>query len=222
MLELNNEETALVERIKNYLDSKDQEESTLVMQRFGCLKTLGEAISQYPSVRESNTLRGVQRAEGQLLQALISFASPSHLLHIPARVVAARSYLVAKFQAFSLLHILAGEQEEFYRPLRKVIMSVIHTLMAEEVYFSCLDDTEFSQIVKINLAYDLISLWDSGSDPRAVRHLSALDALWNARDSSPPCFGTMNATSELLRITMDMGEDWHKFLVAHLSINETR
>jgi len=222
MLELNEEETDLVERIKKYLDSQDPEECDLVKQRFKCLATLGAAISQYPSIRDSHKIRGVERTEEQLLNALCSFASPSHVLHIPARVVASRSYLVAKFQAFSLIHILAGEQEEFNRPLRKVILSIIHTLMAEEVYFSCLDEPGFSHGLKLNLAYDLLSLWDSGSDPRSVRYFPALDALWNARVSSPPSFGTMNATSELLRITMDMGEDWHKFLVAHVAINQTR
>ena len=223
MLKLNDEEIDIVGRIKKYLNSQAPNETDLVNQRFECLDALGAAISRYPSIRDNNMLRGVQRGEEHLLQTLCSFASPSHLLHIPARVVAARSYLVAKFQAFSLLHILAGDQEEFYRPLRKVILSVIHTLMAEEVYFSCLDAPEFSRQIKLNLANDLVSLWDSGSDPRTVQHLSALDALWNARDSSPPpCFGTMNASSELLRLTMKMGEDWQEFLVAHVLIDETR
>ena len=222
MMELNKEETDLVERIKDHLDSRNHEESELVKQRFECLDALGAAISRYPSVRDSHSLRGVQRTEDQLLKALCSFGSPSHLLRIPARVVAARSYLVAKFQAFSLLHILAGEEEKFYRPIRKMILSVIHTLMAEEVYFSCLDEPEFSQEVKFNLANDLVSLWDSGSDPHTVRHLPVLDALWNARDSSPPAFGTMNGTSELLRLTIDMGKDWQEFLVAHVSISQTR
>ena len=222
MLELNEAEADLVERIRQYLESRDHEESALVSKRFECLRTLGAAISGYPSVRETRTLRGVERSEEQLLKALCSFASPSHLLYIPARVVASRSYLVAKFQAFSLLHILAGEREDFYRPLREVILSVIHTLMAEEVYFSCLDDPDFSQEVKYNLANDLISLWDSGTDPRSIQHLPALDALWTARDSSPPSFGTMNGSSELLRITIDMGKDWQEFLVAHMAVDETR
>ena len=222
MLALNNEETEVLERIKKYLDSRDPEECELVKQRFECLAALGMAISQYPSVRESQKIRGVQRSEEQLLDALCSFAAPSYLLHIPARVVAARSYLVAKFQAFSLLQILAGGQEEFYLPLRKVIMSVIHTLMAEEVYFSCLNEPGFSRELKLNLANDLISLWDSGSDPHMVKYLSVLDSLWHARDSSPPSFGTLNATSELLRITMDLGDDWHNFLVINMMVNETR
>jgi len=222
MLRLSNDETDLVKEVISFLDSQDQKESLLAEQRFECLAALGEAISQYPSVREGQTLRGIQRSEEQLLKSLCSFASSSHLLHIPARVVAARSYLVAKYQAFSLLHILASDQKEFKQPLRKVILTVIHTLMAEEVYFSCLDDPGFSQEIKSSLANDLISLWDSGTDARTVRHLPALDDLWTARDSSPPAFGTMKGTSELLRITIDMGKDWQEFLVAHVSADETK
>jgi hypothetical protein len=222
MLELNQEEAGLVVRIQNYLDTQNPEESALVKSRFECLNNLGMAISQYPSIRESQTLRGIQRNEEKLLEALCSIASSTHLLHIPARVVAARSYQVAKYQAFSLLHKLAADQEEFNSLLRKAILLVIHTLMAEEVYFSCLDDPGFSQEIKLNLANDLISLWDSGTDSRSVRHLPALDALWTARDSAPPAFGTMNATSELLRISIELGEDWHEFLVANVSLNETR
>ena len=222
MLELNQDETGLLEGVGLYLDSRDREENALVKNRFDCLNSLGAAISRYPSIRESNMLRGIQRNEEKLLEALCSFASTTHLLHIPARVVAARSYLVAKYQAFSLLHKLAGDQREFSASLRKVILTVIHTLMAEEVYFSCLEDPGFSHEIKLSLADDLITLWESGTDPRTVRHLPALDALWTARDSAPPTFETMNGTSELLRITMDMGEDWHEFLVAHVSINETR
>jgi hypothetical protein len=222
MLGLSEEEIAFVEKIGLFLDANFPEESALVKNRFDCLNALGAAISRYPSVRESQTLRGIQRNEAQLSKALCSFASPAHLLHTPTRVVAARSYLVAKYQAFSLLQILAGDQKEFIPALRKIILTVIHTLMAEEVYFSCLDDSGFSQEIKFNLANDLILLWDSGTDPRIVRHLPALDALWTARDSSPPAFGTMNATSELLRISIDMGEDWQDFLIANVSINETR
>jgi hypothetical protein len=222
MLELNPEETDLVEKIKLFLDSRNSDESALVNDRFECLNNLGMAISKYPSIRETQTLRGVERNEEQLIRALCSFASSTHLLRIPAKVVATRSYMVAKYQAFSMLHKLAGDLDEYRRPLRKVILTIIHTIMAEEVYFSCLDDPGFSQEIKLSLADDLILLWDRGTDPRTVRHLPALDALWTVRDSSPPAFGTMNATSELLRITIDMGVDWHEFIVAHVSVNETR
>ena len=222
MLKLSDEETDLVSKIEAFLESRNKEESALVKQRFDSLNALGMAISLYQSIRDNQTLRGIERSEEHLLEALCSIAASSRLLHTPAKVVATRSYLVAKFQAFSLLHILVREQDEFYRPIRKIVFTIIHTLMVEEVYFSCLDDPRLSHELKFNLANDLVSLWDSGSDPHTVQHLPVLDALWTARDSAPPSFGTMNGTTELLRITIDLGTNWQDFLVAHMSVNETR
>jgi hypothetical protein len=222
MLELKADEKQLVQEVEDYLDAREPEESQLVKQRFKSIIDLENVISGYPSVRESNMLRGTLRDEGKLLRALCSFASASHLLHIPSRVVLTRSYQVAKFQAFSLISILIKDHEKFSHPLREIMHSIIHTLMIEEVYFSCLDDPGFSQEIKIRVAHDLIALWDSGTDDRLVRHLPALEALWMARDANPPAFGTMNGNSELLRITIEMGNDWQEFLVDQVSINETR
>jgi hypothetical protein len=222
MLELKEEEKQLVKEIEIYLDSIEPDECKLVKHRFLCLNELGKVISDYPSVRESGMLRGVVRDEQKLLDALCSFAQASHLLHIPSRVVLARSYLVAKFHAFSLITILVKDRDEFFQPLRTIMHSLIHTLMTEEVYFSSLNDPSFSHEIKMRVAHDLITLWDSGTDPRLVRHLPALEALWTARDSTPPVFGTLNGTSELMRITMDMGNDWQEFLVDKTSTDETR
>ncbi|MDR0720315.1 MAG: hypothetical protein LBF78_11830 [Treponema sp.] len=222
MLGLKDDETHLVEKIQSYLDSRNLEEGALVRQRFENLNTLGRVISGYPSVRESRMLRGVVRNEQKLLEALCSFATSSHLLHIPSRVVMSRSYLVEKFQFFALIALLIKGNEDFKQPLRRVIFSIIHTLMVEDLYFSCLDDDDFSQEIKIRVADNLIDLWDSGSDPRGAGHMFALESLWNARDKSPPAFGTMDGSSEVLRITIDMEADWREFLVQETSNCETR
>ena len=222
MPELNEEENRLVQDIGVYLDTRAPDEYKLVKHRFHCLENLGSVVSDYPSVRESNMLRGTLRDEQKLLSALCTFASASHLLHIPSRVVLTRSYLVAKFQAFSLLSILINEGDEFIQPLRRCMHSIIHTLMIEEVYFSCLEDPGFTEEIKLRVAHDLIALWDSGTDIRLVRHLPAFEALWTARDNAPPAFGTMNGSSELLRITIDLGDDWNEFLIEETTTNETR
>ena len=222
MLELKDDEKLLVDKITVFLESRNDVEIKLVNHRFKCLNDLGITISNYPSVRDSYMLRGSLRDEQKLIKALCSFAQASHVLHIPSRVVLTRSYLVAKFQAFSLLSILIKGNEEFNYPLRVIMYSIIHTLMIEEVYFSCLDDPNFTQDIKVQVANDLIALWDSGTDARLVRHLPAFQDLWTARDNSPPAFGTMNGSSELLRITIDMGKDWQEFLIDQTSMNETR
>jgi hypothetical protein len=213
MLFLKENEARLVEDIETYLDSAYPDESNAVRERFHCLQKLGEAISLYPSIHAAQFLRGHRRTEQDLIEALLHFKPNSQLLHIPARVVAVRSFLVSKFQSFAMLAVLVHDIQAFSVPLRSVLFSVICSLLAEDVYFSCLEDAEFSHDTKLILAEDLISLWDNGKDLRSIHHFPALEALWIARDSTPPVFGTMNGTSELIRISMDMKRDWQHFLV---------
>jgi hypothetical protein len=222
MLVLKENETQLVGDVEAYIMSRNSEEGALIRERFGCLRGLGEAISRYPSVKDTQILRGELFDRERLVESLCSFVPASRLLHIPTRVVAARSFLVAKYHAFSLLIMLIPENERYYLPLRRVLFSIICTLVAEEVYFSCLGDPAFPDKIKLGLANDLISLWDSGTDPRSMRHLPALEALWLARDAAPPSFGTMEGTSELIRLSIDMGEDWHEFLVDKTGDDVTR
>jgi hypothetical protein len=96
--------------------------------------------------------------------------------------------------------------------------------MAEDVYFSCLEDPSFSYSTKSKLTHDLIALWDSGTDQRSIRHLMALSSLWKARDSAPPSFGTMDGNAELLRISIDMGTEteWEDFLKEESTAKETK
>ncbi|QQO08462.1 hypothetical protein [Breznakiella homolactica] len=222
MLSLSEQEQQLVTEIQEYLTANYPEESELVSKRFSSLKALGEAISLFPSVRENQVLRGEVRSEQDLVKSLYQFSTSSRLLYTPTRVVATRGYLVAKFQSFSMLAMLVPDIKKLYVPLQKVIFSIISTLMAEEVYFSGLDEPSFSDAIKIQLAHDLISIWDTGNDPRMNRHLPALQALWAARDASPPCFGTMNGSSEMMRLSMELGDDWRKFLIDNLTDDETR
>jgi hypothetical protein len=220
-LTLNEQEEYLVEETESYLERIHSEENILVRQRFAALKSLGAAISLFPSVREIQTVRGEVRDEKMLLESLCDFAPSSRLLHIPTRIITTRSFLVAKCHAFSLLALLAEDQNILYSRIRRTIFSIICTLMTEEVYFSCLEDPVFSQDIKRHLADDLIALWESGTDPLSVQHLPALEALWTARDNAPPCFGTMDGSSELLRISIDLGKDWQEFLIKYTGDEET-
>jgi hypothetical protein len=160
--------------------------------------------------------------ESNLIKSLCSFSSANHLLHIPAKVLSIRSFLVAKFHFYAMLYALTGQQSQWARPLKSSTFQVISTLMAEAVYFSCLEDPTFSQNVKLGIANDLISLWDSGTDPRANHHLLALENLWVAREETPPAFGTMDGNSELFRISIEMDSDWQDFLSESAANDETR
>jgi len=194
----------------------------VVDDSFSRLRALGAAVFAYPSIRGAQFLRGEVFDEGRLVESLLAFSSSSQLLRIPTKVVAMRSFLVAKFHAFSLLSSLAAGREGFREEARGIVFSVISTLIAEAVYFSCMDDPHFSRDTKASLAENLIELWDSGVDQRGLRHFSALSSLWIARNSSPPNFGTMDGNTELLRLTMDLDEDWREFLVVKSGSEQAR
>ncbi|MDR3161061.1 MAG: hypothetical protein LBU28_05535 [Spirochaetaceae bacterium] len=222
MLTLEEHEEELIREIEAYLDAQFPEDAELVRQRFNCLKNFGAAIAGFPSVRESRILRGNIRNEEKLIETLCGFIPSARLFHIPTRILAARSFFVAKAHAFSLLSMLVQDRQEFYEPVRRIIFSIVCTIMTEEVYISFLNDPSLSEKVKFRLAQDLIALWDCGTDFRSVQHLPALEALWSARDEAPPCFGTMDGASELFRISIDLGDDWQEFLVSQASDEETR
>jgi hypothetical protein len=219
---LSESEERLVVKVGEWLKDNSPADYLLAREQFVRLRKLGAAVFDYPSIRDTQFLKGVIRNEERLVESLLAFSSPSHLLHIPTKVVALRSFLVAKFQAFSLLFYMVGERAEFHALIREAIFSVICTLMAEDVYFSCLEDPSFSQNTRTSIADDLIALWDSGQDSRSIRYLPALSALWIARDAAPPCFGTMDGNTELLRISIDLDKEWQEFLVEESTNDETR
>lgn len=215
-------ENQLIETIDEWLSETGSDDLELVRERFFHLRTLGAAVFKYPSIRHTQFLKGIIRDEGHLSESLLGFSSSSRLLYIPTKVVAMRSFLVAKYHAFSLLSYLTAGREEFHTEVRTVIVSIISTLMTEAVYFSCLEDPGFSHNTKSTLADDLIALWDSGVDYRGIRHLAALSSLWTAREAAPPSFGTMDGNTETLRITIDLEDDWREFLMVEAGNNETR
>jgi len=215
-------ENQLVDEIEAWLLERHPDDGKVVAESFSRLRTLGDAVFAYPSIRDAQFLRGEVFDENRLIESLLALSSSSLLLRIPTKIVAMRSFLVAKFHAFSLLVTLTVDSEDLQNEARKIVFSIISTLIAEAVYFSCLDDPNFSRDTKASLAVDLIELWDSGVDTRGLRHFSALSSLWLARNSSPPNFGTMDGNTELIRLTMDLDEDWREFLVEESSNDHTR
>jgi hypothetical protein len=222
LIGLTDQEEHLAQEIMAWLESENCEDIDIVRTRFFCLKELGAVVSLFPSIRNNQMVRGDLGDEKKFIAFVTGFALPSRLLRSPVRVMAVRSYLVAKSHAFSLLSMLIKDKMEYYTQVRHVIFSIICTLIIEEVYFSCLEDPSLPEHIRFRLANNLVTLWDSGVDPRIFEHLPALEALWAARGAAPPSFGTMDGASELTRIMLALGNDWHAFLALSISNDETR
>jgi hypothetical protein len=221
-LTLDDEERALVQESLQCLETEHPEDAELARHRFQDLYLLGQAISRFPSVMESQIIRGVERNGKTLVASLTQFSRSSRILHTPSRVVASRSYLVAKIHVFSLLCILLDHTHPLQKALKLVIFKISCALMAEDVYLACLENPVFPLEKKIRLASDLVHLWEHGIDPRSVDHVPSLQALWSARDASPPTFGTLDGSSELVRLSMELDDEWQDFLLHNLHDEETK
>jgi len=221
---LSDGEERLVANIEQWLKENKPQDYNLVYERIRRLRQLGNAVFDYPSIKNTQFVSDILVNTKHLTESLLAFSTASHLLRTPTKVIALRSFLVAKFHAFSLLAHHTEGYEELNKPAKDIAFHVVFTLMAEHVYFSCLEDPSFSDNTKSKLADDLIALWDSGTDIRSIRHLKALSSLWKARDSAPPCFGTMDGNIELLRISIDMDTDteWEDFLKEESTNDFTR
>jgi len=221
---LSDDEESLVANIEQWLMENKPQDYNLVHERFRRLRQLGSAVFDYPSIKNTQFVSDILVNTKHLTESLLAFSTASHLLRTPTKVIALRSFLVAKFHAFSLLAGKIEGFDELSKQAQNISFHVVFTLMAEQVYFSCLEDTSFSDNTKSRLADDLIALWDSGTDPRSIHHLKALSSLWKARDSAPPCFGTMDGNIELLRISLDMDTDteWEDFLKEESTNDFTR
>ncbi|MCL2243590.1 MAG: hypothetical protein FWC03_03880 [Treponema sp.] len=224
VLVFSEDEELIIDKAVNWLKDNNPQDYTLIKERLHLLRNLGIAVFNYPSIKKTGFLRGILVDQNELSKTLLAFSPASHLLRTPSKVVALRSFLVAKYHAFSLLSELTKKNTGLYNQVNNITFSVVFTLMAENVYFSCLDDPGFSSNTKEKLAEDLIALWDSGTDPRSIHHLMALSSLWSARDSAPPSFGTMDGNTELLRISIDMGKEteWEDFLKEESTNDKTR
>jgi hypothetical protein len=215
-------EESLLAEVLVFLRDEFPEEISQVQERFACVRQLAEAINRFPKVEGVQQIRGMVRDEHNLISVLRHTSPSSRLLHMPTRIVAAHSLLVAKSHAFSLLSLLTVSRPDLQNSIRRAVFSIICVLMAEDVYISCLNEETFSKEKKDGLSKDLFLLWNSGSDSRSSRYAPALEELWKARNSSPPSFGTMEGSSELIRISMDLEEEWQDFIVQRIGQDQTR
>ena len=221
MLAFDPEERELLDSALESLRGRGASDAEVVERRIADLESLAAAISRFPPVGAAQLLGGVKRGPETLATTILKVSGPARLLHTPTRVVAARSFFVAKTHAFSLAALATSYDHNLVLRFRAAIFSVVFSLMAEDVYLSCLDDKDFPADKKESLAADLVCLWDSGRDPRSTAHYPALRSLWAAREAAPPVFGTMEGSSELMRLSLDLGSDWISFVAERMHDGET-
>lgn len=141
------------------------------------------------------------------------------MLQLPSKSTLGRGFLVAKIHTFSSLTKLSKEAEldpKITQSFQDETVSMMFLLLAEDVYLNMIRDESIELDFRRQLALSLLLLWEHRADQNIADIAPVLQSVWLARRRLAPAFGTMMGTSELIMISMQMDEQWAKFIKTKL------
>ena len=193
--------------------------------RLADIKQLAQALAAFPSLLERATLNTTVRTPEALVESLISYQEDGDtLLHMPSKAILGKGFLVAKIHTIysmsKLARDYAGMDEKTVKKYSDETVSMMFTLMAEDVYLNLIKDSSLSMDLRRELAKSLIILWEHRSDQNISDIAPVLQSVWSARRKIAPAFGTMMGISELLLVSIQMDEQWTSFIKERLGDNE--
>ena len=214
-------EEELYKKMLSFLRKTSPESVSTVEHSLKELQILSASIDQFPSLLEKQTLTGGVRTPKLLIQSLIKHQSQGdNMLHLPSKATLGKGFVVAKIHRFSSMAKLVSRlnaPEDLVSSLNLATMTLLLTLMAEDVYLNLISDKDEPMNFREEWAQSLLLIWDDRKDLTIESIAPVLQQVWLARRKLAPAFGTMMGTSELLQISMQMDETWVKFIKQKLS-----
>ncbi len=194
----------------------------ILKRRMDDLQSLAASIARFPSLLERATLVGGVRTPQELIESLINHTPEGDaMLQLPSKSTLGRGFLVAKIHTFSSLTKLSKEaalDAKITQTFQDETVSMMFLLLAEDVYLNMIRDNSIEMNFRRQLALSLLLLWEHRADQNITDISPVLQSVWQARRRLAPAFGTMMGTSELIMISMQMDEQWAKFIKAKLSV----
>ncbi len=215
----------LVQKLRANLKTTAPDRLEILDQRLKDLKKLATAIANFPSLLQRTNLNTSVRTPGALVESIISYQEDGDtLLHMPSKAALGKGFLVTKIHTFFSMYKLAKNfaqmDEKEAKAYNDETVSMMFTLMAEDVYLNLMKDKTLSMDLRRQLANSLIILWEHRSDQTINDIAPVLQSVWNARRTLAPAFGTMMGTSELLLVSIQMGTQWNQFIKQRLGDQE--
>jgi hypothetical protein len=189
-------------------------------KRMEDLQKLAASIAAFPSLLQRATLTGGVRTPQALIESLIANTEDGdETLQLPSKATLGRGFLVAKIHTFSSLTKIAKSArlgKAVIQSFQDETVSMMFLLLAEDVYLNLIRDTTIPKDFRRQLALSLLLLWEHRADQNISDISPVLQSVWAARRTLAPAFGTMMGTSELLLISIQLGDQWNKFIRAKL------
>lgn len=215
----------LVQKLRASLKENAPDRLEILDERLRDLKKLSTAVANFPSLLQRTNLNTSVRTPEALVESIISYQEDGDtLLHMPSKASLGKGFLVTKIHTFFSMHKLAKnyakmddkEAKKYYDET----VSMMFTLMAEDVYLNLMKDKTLPMELRRQLANALIILWEHRSDQNINDIAPVLQSVWNARRTLAPAFGTMMGTSELLLVSIQMDAQWTQFIKQRLGDQE--
>lgn len=212
---LNASERDLVNRAFEIIKSISPETLEGLTDRLSDLERLAASIVHFPSLLQRQIMPTEIQTQHTIAESLLKQKDGDKTLHLPTKAILGKGFLVAKYHFFASLSKIAkqcGLEEKLVSKLAKETLLIMFTLMAEEVYLSLLDDVTIPLDIRREISYSLVVLWEHRNDHNVGDIAPVLAEVWNARRKLAPAFGTMVGTSELLLLSIEMDDQWRRFI----------
>ena len=219
---LTNHQEMLVKRLLDELHRSAPDRVDHLEARLRQVQNLAQDIALFPSLLERTETNTSVRTPEELVESLVSYHEEGDtLLQLPSKATLGKGSAVTKIHTFFSMYKLARdftdlEEKEVKKYLDETI-SIMLTLMAEDVYMDIIRDESISKELRREMALSLIILWEHRSDQTIDDIAPVLQSVWQARRKIAPVFGTMMGTSELLQVSMQMDGQWVQFMKSRLS-----
>lgn len=223
LIVLTEKEHILINIMYDRLKTISVEKLDILANRVADLERLTRNIAHFPSLLERQDGIYEERSHLTLLESLLSQRGSDRTLHLPSKAILGRGFLVAKFHVFFTLaniSIMYGFPKHETQEYKNAALTLMFTVMAEDVYLSLLDNTDISIDLRQQIANALIILWEHRSDQNVADIAPILGSVWRARRKIAPVFGTMVGTSELLLLSMEMDNTWIDFISQKAGVPE--
>ena len=211
----------MVDELKEELAQVSPEQVEIFNGRMERLKQLAQSIASFPSLLERAQLNSGVRTPELLIESLVNHTPEGEAtLQLPSKATLGRGFLVAKIHTFSSLGKIAKElglDKKISAAFQDETVAMMFLLLAEDVYLNLIRDTSLDVDFRHQLALSLLLLWEHRADQNISDISPVLQSVWAARRRLAPAFGTMMGTSELIMISMQMDEQWAKFIKAKLT-----
>lgn len=212
----------LIDRLSSALAQNASDRVDRLQSRLTDVTNLAKAIAYFPSLLERANTTTSTRTPEALVETLISYQEDGDTtLHMPSKAILGKGFLVAKIHTFFSMSKLAKNYAKMtdreVKEYSDETISMMFTLMAEDVYMNLIKDKNIALDIRREIANSLIILWEHRSDQTINDIAPVLQSVWTARRKLAPAFGTMMGTSELLMVTLQMDDQWNAFIRERLA-----